>query len=610
VTSTSSLPSPPASVSALFVGFDRSSSSYTALARSLEAATQDWPEVRIAFLSTCTIEILHPYLKVEAARRGLRLTLWSGPFGQIEQQVLDASSELYAFQPDVICVFPRLEDWAEKELSVFSALSSEARNALEQALVTRMESLAQSARSQCAATLLWFNFATPQLPGVASAPGLFTSGSLGAFCGSLNATLTQALAAVPGTWVFDLVSTVAHCGTAIWTDTRMALLARIPFSSSALVTLASSLARTLRALRLPPCKCLVLDLDDTLWGGILGEVGLGGIKLGDMFPGNAHLALHKAALALRQRGILLAVASKNNAAEALEALSTHPDSLLRPGDFAALEIHWEDKATSLRRIAQKLSIGTDALAFFDDNPAEREWVRAQLPEVRVIDVPRSPTDYAAALESCECFDSPVVSSDDLQRAERYQQQEQRRTLADTSGTVEDFLRSLDMQVRVGHVAADSLERVAQLLAKTNQFNLTTRRHTSADLTRLLEAGAIVLWARVADRFGDNGLTGVAIAVPEAEGSSWRIDSLLISCRVIGRQIETGLLSVLAHKAIQRGAQQLIGEFLPTSKNSQVSDFYARHGFSPADDNGHFWIHSLLTLDSFPIPDYLHLDYVS
>jgi FkbH-like protein len=609
VTPASLLPNTPATVTALFAEFDGSSSAYASLARTIEAPMHDWPEVRVALLATCTSEILHPYLKVEAARRGLRLTLWSGPFGQIEQQVLDASSALYAFQPDIICVFPRLEDWAEKELTAFSALGPEGRSTLEGSLISRIETIAQAARRHSSATLLWFNFAPPQMVGVISAPGLFTESSLGAFCSFLNAALSRSLGDIPGAFVFDLAAAVARCGTAQWTDNRMALLARIPFSSAALGTLATSLARTLRALRQPPRKCLVLDLDNTLWGGILGEVGLGGIKLGDMFPGNAHLALHKAALALRQRGVLLAVASKNNEAEALEALTSHPDCLLRPIDFAALEIHWEDKATSLRRIAQKLSIGTDALAFFDDNPAEREWVRSQMPEVAVIEVPRSPADYAAALEDCECFDSPVVSSDDLQRAVMYQQQEQRRTLSDSSGTVEDFLRSLNMRVQVGHVSADSLDRVVQLLAKTNQFNLTTRRHTSADITRLLEAGAIVLWARVSDRFGDNGLTGVAIAVPEAEMTSWRIDSLLLSCRVIGRQIETGLLSALAREIAQRGAQQLIGEFLPSGKNSQVSDFFARHGFTSADDNGRLWIHPLLTLDSFTIPDYLNLDYV-
>jgi FkbH-like protein len=603
------MPVPPPAVAELFAGFNGSPAAYQSLARSLTAETSAWPELRLAVLSTCTTEVLQPFLIVEAARRGLRLKLWFGPYGQIEQQVLDPRSALFSFKPDVVWIHAQIEDWAERELLRFAEMNDDARTEWRASLAARITSITKAARRHTEALLLWSDFATPKLPGIINAPGLFSSRSVTAFCHSLNEEMSRVLAAIPGTWIFDFAQTISQCGASRWRDARLALLARVPFSAEAMVTLSGALTRTLRALKMPPRKCLVLDLDNTLWGGVLGEVGIAGIKIGDSFPGNAYTAFQKAALALRNRGILLAIASKNNEADALEALTNHPDVLLRPGVFAAMEIHWEDKVTSLRRIAKKLNIGTDALVFFDDNAAERAWVRAQMPEVGVIEVPASPVHYAAALESSEWFDAPLVTTADLQRAEMYQQQEQRRALQQTSGSMEDFLTSLEMQTQIGHVGADTLDRVVQLIAKTNQFNLTTRRHTAAQLTSMTDAGAVALWLRVSDRFGDNGLTGVIIAQPETEAGHWRIDTLLLSCRIIGRNIETGLLGVLARAVAERGGHTLIGEYIATAKNELVKDFYARHNFTSDDSSGQLWRRPLLPLDSFTIPDYLLLSYV-
>ncbi|MBN8418591.1 MAG: HAD family hydrolase [Verrucomicrobia bacterium] len=601
------MPVPPADVAKLFATFDGSTAAYQSLSRTLDAATAEWPELRVAVLSTCTAEVLQPFLVVEGARRGLRLKPWFGPFGQIEQQVLDPRSALFAFKPDIVWVFARLEDWAERELLQFAALEDAARAELRDSIIKRITAVTEAARRNTSASLLWCNFAPPRLPGVMSAPGLCDGRSLTAFCNALNEEMSRAIALVAGAWTFDLARTISQCGASRWTDSRMALLARIPFSTDGAIALSRALTRVLRAVLMPPRKCLVLDLDNTLWGGVVGEVGAAGIKLGDSFPGNAYVALQKAALALRNRGVVLAVASKNNEAEALEALA-HPDGILRPGDFAAMEIHWEDKATSLRRIASKLNIGTDALAFFDDSATEREWVRAQMPEVGVIEVPASPADYGAALEDSEMFDAPLITVDDLRRAEMYQQQEQRRALQQTSGSVDDFLMSLDMKVQVGPVNTETMERVAQLIAKTNQFNLTTRRYTHAELSSMIDAGAVALWMRVTDRFGDNGLTGAIIALPEDDTGLWRVDTLVLSCRIIGRNIETGLLGVLCSEVAKRGAHTLKGEYLPTAKNELVKDFYPRHKFAADDSDGRLWRRSLLPLDSFTIPSYLHLTY--
>jgi FkbH-like protein len=325
-------------------------------------------------------------------------------------------------------------------------------------------------------------------------------------------------------------------------------------------------------------KALVVDLDNTLWGGVVGEDGLDGIQVGPEYPGAAYLALQRAIQALRHRGVLLAVASKNNPDEALDALDRHPGMLLRSGDFAALRINWNDKARSLREIAEELNIGVDSLAFLDDNPAEREQVRLELPEVTVVELPSDPMGYARALADCPVFERLSLTREDQQRGRLYEDQRQRADLQRASASLEDFLRSLEMEMSMGPVEPASVRRVAQLTQKTNQFNLTTRRYSEQEIDALAsDPGARVYQVQVRDRFGDNGLVGVAITRRGAD--AWEIDTLLLSCRVIGRAVESAMLARLSDDARAAGATRLCGWFLPTAKNAPASDFYPSHGFS-------------------------------
>jgi FkbH-like protein len=331
---------------------------------------------------------------------------------------------------------------------------------------------------------------------------------------------------------------------------------------------------------------------------VLGECGIDGLQLGADYPGNAFLDFQRRVLALRDRGILLAAASKNNASDVEQALAEHPACLLKRGHFAAFEVHWEDKATSLRRIAQQLNLGLDSLVFFDDNPVEREWVRSQLPDVTVIEAPKSAMLYGQALEDSLAFDALCFTDEDRRRAELYRQESARSELLAEAASLDGFLRSLQMEVEVGPFDDVNLPRIVQLLAKTNQFNLTTRRHDRARLAELLEAGAIGVWARVRDRFGDNGLVAAAVAVETTQGV-WSIDTFLMSCRVIGRSVETALLAVLERRVHERGGRELIGQYLPTSKNQPAADFYARHGYQPGATEGHWH----LRLDELrPLPE--------
>jgi len=343
-------------------------------------------------------------------------------------------------------------------------------------------------------------------------------------------------------------------------------------------------------LRGQPAKCLVLDLDGTLWGGVVGEVGVGGIDLGDAYPGRSYLRFQRALLGLRDRGVLLAINSKNNPADVDEVFASHPDMVLSPEDFAATRVNWQPKPENMVAIAEELSIGLDSLVFFDDNPAERLAMRQALPEVTTIEVPADPSQHASVILGCGLFDRLAVTDEDRNRAEMYRQQAARKDLERSTGSLEGYLASLEMQAELRPVDELSFRRVLDLLAKTNQFNVTTPRYNAQELQALVhDESAAVFTLRVTDRFGDNGIVGVLILRASDRAV---IDTLLLSCRVIGRAVETALLAFAAEWAAQRSLAELDATFIATKKNGPAADVFARHGFqeigTPGTDGASHW----------------------
>src|SRR5713101_700323 len=352
----------------------------------------------------------------------------------------------------------------------------------------------------------------------------------------------------------------------------------MPIAADGLIHLADEYLRFIRPLTGKIAKALVVDLDNTLWGGAVGEEGLDGIQLGTDYPGSAYYSTQRAILDLYRRGVILAICSKNNEDEALEAVAKHPGMVLRPEHFAAFQINWDAKVENLRRIADELDIGLDAIAFLDDNPAEREAVRSQLPEVSVIDLPVDPVLYAQTLQECSLFERLALSTEDEKRGRYYAEQRLRRELQRGARSLEDFYVSLQMKAEILIADRSTLPRIAQLTQKTNQFNLTTRRRTEQELAQLTADPQVRIFCmRFNDRFGDYGLVGAAIC--RSDGDGCEIDSFLLSCRAIGRTAETALLACLSEQARRDSAARLIGWYLPTKKNAVARDFYATHGFS-------------------------------
>ena len=394
--------------------------------------------------------------------------------------------------------------------------------------------------------------------------------------------LELADAATAGVTIYDLDERAAAVGRWQWNDDRFYYEAKLPCSPEHMVDYAYGLASLVLAQRGAVRKCLALDLDNTLWGGVIGDDGLAGICLGQGDPrGEAFVEFQRYVRDLRQRGVILAVCSKNEEAIAREAFEKHPEMVLRLDDFSCFIANWDDKATNLARIARDLNIGLDSVVFFDDNPAERSIVRRLRPEVAVPEVPDDPSQFIRVLDQARYFELIAISTEDLKRTESYRADSQREELAASLGDLDEFLRSLEMRARIEPVSPANLERSAQLINRSNQFNLTTRRYTSADLLEISQkAEWITRTVSLRDRFGDTGLISVLLA--RVEGQSLVLDTWLMSCRVLKRGVERLLLNNVVRVARERGLKLLVGEYLPTPKNGLVRDHYPTLGFTPAD----------------------------
>ena len=492
---------------------------------------------RLAVLRSFTLEPVVPLVRAGAFAGGIDLTVDLGGFNTYAQEMLDAQGPLYRSPPQVVILAVQAADLPP----------GRAPEALQQYVA--------AFRQRSDAALVIHDFGVP----------------------ALDAELQRLAASHPGVYALPYAERVARQGAQSGTGGRNRDAMRMPLANEALLPLAREWLRFVHPLSGRVSKALVTDLDNTLWGGVLGEDGLAGIVSGPQGGGRSHQELQAALLELHARGILLAVCSKNDEAEAREALEQHPGLLVRPGHFAALRINWRSKPENLRAIAQELNIGTDALAFLDDDPVERERVRAELPEVAVLEPPPSPERWADAVRDHPLFARLTLSEEDRQRQRHYAEQAAREGARREAPSLEDFYRSLALEVRIERLTPESAERAAQLTQKTNQFNLTTRRYTLPELRRLGESGeAQVFTARVLDCYGDSGLTGLAIL--RDTPSAVEIDTFLLSCRVLGRGVETALLSFLLNRARAPFPRPLRGRFLPTRKNAPARDFFRDHGF--------------------------------
>jgi FkbH-like protein len=561
---------------------------------------------RLAILRSFTVEPLVPLLRTAGFAAGVDLSVYLSQFAAHAQEILDAGSPLYEFAPDAVILAVRTPDIAPELWDDPSLIGAAGIDVVCARVADQYRQWLTAFRSRSQAAMIVHGFEQPADLAAGVLDRIGSHGQSDAIA-RLNAELAAITREYRGVYFLDYDGLLARHGRLNWHDERRWLTVRLPIAGPHLLDLVRAWLRFLHPLTGRVAKALVVDLDNTLWGGVIGEDGLTGIRLGAEYPGAAFQHFQRVMLDLHRRGILLAICSKNNHDDAMEALQKHPGMIVRPEHFAAMRINWQDKAENLREIAAELNIGADALAFVDDNPVERELVRQRVPEVSVVDLPADPLQYAGILRDCPLFERLTLSAEDRQRGEMYASQQKRLALETSAGSREDFLRSLAQEAEIAPVSAATLARVAQLTQKTNQFNLTTRRYSEEEVSRMASRPDWTVQSiSIRDRYGDNGLVGVAITA-DADRVC-QVDTFLLSCRVIARSVETAFLSAIAEQAYARGCRALRGVYYPTRKNGPCKDFFAAHGFLEAgrDGEGTVWEFELSDGRTIPCPDWIRV----
>ena len=535
--------------------------------------------VRLAILGSATHVHLPAPIRVAALRRNIHVTVHEGEYGQYLQELADVESDLHRFRPDVVLF---AFDARHLTAGLDAMADPRAAQAALDAVRGRLAHCWRLARESLGAAVIQ-QTALAVLPALLGSNEQRLPGSPAGMIARLNAALrTDADAA--GVHLLAVDEAAARDGIEAWHDPVLWHRAKQEVSPVASPVYGDLVARLLAALQGRSAKCLVLDLDNTLWGGVIGDDGLEGIALGQGSAlGEAHLAVQHYARGLAQRGVILAVCSKNDEAVARSAFERHPEMLLRCADIACFVANWDDKAANLRRIADALDIGIDSLVLLDDSAFERNLVRAALPDVAVPEVPDDePALMPGVLAAAGYFETVSITGEDRARTAHYAARREHAALQSSATDLPAYLRSLDMQLvwrRFDHIG---LGRVVQLINKTNQFNLTTRRRTEAQVLEVMaDPLAFGLQIRLVDRLGDSGIVAIVIGRMEQPGAC-RIDTWLMSCRVLGRGVEQATLALVVEQARGLGAVSLVGEYLPTARNGMVAGHYEKLGFTPVE----------------------------
>lgn len=527
---------------------------------------------KLGIISNATADLLVPALRGTALRYGILLDVVVAPYGQVMNVAMGQVSEFENNNFDaVLCALDARAFPSNPEMIDTSADIDLAEQALAFLKVV-INGIADRLNAPCIVQTL-----APFPERLFGSLDAVVGETSACFVNKFNALLIDSLSDTDSI-LLDVASLVTTVGSENWHDPKLFHLAKLPFAQEFVPLYADHVCRLIAAQRGKSRRCLILDLDNTLWSGVIGDDGMSGIVLGQGDPtGEAFQSLQKAILSLRQRGVVLAVSSKNDDLVAREPFESHPEMILKENHIAVFQANWQDKASNIRLIAEQLGLGLDACVFLDDNPVERDLIRAHLPEVAVPELPADPALYARALLAAGYFESVYFSDEDRRRAQDYQDQAKRIRVRESSINMDGYLATLNMHALVQQFDESGLKRITQLINKSNQFNLTTRRYNESEVRRIMADTQHRTWQiRLEDAFGDNGMISVVIGI--VEGDAWKIDTWLMSCRVLGRKVEEAVLNEIIKDAAAEGASMIVGEYIPTPRNAMVAGFYADLGF--------------------------------
>jgi FkbH-like protein len=551
--------------------------------------------LRIGILSNATTDFIVPAITGSALRHGLAIECVTGAFGQFMQDALDPASSINRARCDAVLLAIDARGYGLSG-PLGDAAGEEAALA---AAIDRVRTIHRAVAERCPTVVIQSVAARPET--LLGSYDARLPGAEAHVIAEFNRRLAD-LCSETAMPLLDISALAQRVGTERWHDPVAWYIAQQPFSHSLIPAYAEAVARLLGAVRGKSRKALVLDLDNTCWSGVIGDDGMEGINLSPGDPvGDAHLALQSYALALRDCGILLAICSKNTDAVARRVFREHPDMLLREEHIAKFQANWTDKPANLLEIAEALNLGVESLVFVDDNPAERELVRQKLPQVAVPELPGSPALYVRTLAAASYFEAVSLSSEDRSRARFYVDNAKRVAVEASAGGIDDYLRSIEMTINFAPFDERGRARITQLINKSNQFNLTTRRYTEAEVALLGQDPAVTtLQVRLKDKFGDNGMISTVIC--RDRGSEREIDTWLMSCRVLGRRVEEAVLVELIRRARENGIARLIGIYRPTERNGIVAGHYEKLGFTPDPTDRDRWVLEINQTSGLDFPD--------
>lgn len=542
------------------------------------ARTPETPDgTRFALLGDCATQLLATAIRGYALEMNLPLRVFEADYDQIDAQLMDTGSEFYAFAPETVLLYRCTEKLYER----FVRTPLDARAAFAETEIEKIRAEWARVQHGTKADILFFAF-LPMDDGVFGSYALREGSAFPYQLLKLNYLLAEAAREAGNVRLIDLEPIRAHMGYDAFHDPKLYAIAKMPISTQALPAVASRVVDAILARKGRFHKCAIVDLDNTLWGGVIGDDGLEGIQIGELGQGHAFTEFQTWLKELKNRGVMLAVCSKNDEANAKEPFLRHPEMVLKLDDFSAFVANWEDKASNIRRIQKELNIGLDSMVFFDDNPFERNLVRTMLPEVEVPELPEDPAEYTAFARMQNLFDTNSYSDEDRVRTERYLAEKSRTELSAGIDNYDDYLKALGMKAVCAPFDAFHIPRIAQLTQRSNQFNLRTVRYSEQEIEEIAaNPRYITRYYTLRDRFGEHGL--IAVVILEKRENELFVNEWLMSCRVLKRGMEQFIADSILRAAREAGVARVVGEYIPTPKNAMVKDLYASMGFRPLGD---------------------------
>jgi len=557
-------------------------------------------KIKIALLSSFTINGLSESLKVKCSKKQILCISYVSGYNQYNQEILNEKSDLYNFSPDItFLILDTRSIFGDLFHFPYSVTKSERENFVDKK-ISELLNLIKKFSENTSSKFIITNLALPHYSPHGIAEMNISYGFHDAII-DFNKKLKDEIINLNSVYVFDFFKFVIKHGEKnvfnfqnyFFGDIKIAL-DYIPYLAHEFLPYVISYLGLTK-------KCIVLDLDNTIWGGIVGEDGFDGISLGPQPPGNAFIEFQKHLKALSQRGILLAINSKNNFDDAIHIIRKHPHMVLKEDDFACMKINWNDKASNMNEISKELNIGLDGFVFFDDDPVNRELIKKTMPEITTPDLPHDPSYYSEMLQSLHDFSVFHVTEEDTKRGTMYLQQMKRNDSKNSSMDLTDFLKTLNLEIDIKKSTSFTIPRISQLTMKTNQFNLTTKRYQEEEIKQFSENDKMLVGCiQIQDKFGDNGITGVFI-VEKISADEWFLDTFLLSCRVMGREVEKAMLFYIINEAKKNNIKIIKAKFIPTSKNKPVEHLLPDSGFSQKDD---FWVYNVEK--PFNMPEFLTL----